>query len=85
MMLGAMTCNGTAFLTKVNGNLNGAGYINILENSAIPTAHLLGFGDTFWFQDDGAPCHRSRLVAEWKAENNLRCLSWPHKAQISIP
>ena len=30
-----------------------------------------------WFQYDGAPFHRSRLVAEWKAENNLRCLSWP--------
>ena len=42
MMWDAMSYNGTAFLTKVNGNLNGAGYINILENSAIPSAHLLG-------------------------------------------
>jgi len=85
MMWGAMSYNGTAILTKANGNLNGAGYINISENSAILSAYLLGFGDNFWFQDDGAPCHRSRLVAEWKAENNLRCLSCPHKAQISIP
>jgi len=59
-----MSHNGTAFLTKVNGNLNGVGYINVLENSAILSAHLLGFGDNFWFQDDSAPCHRSRLVAE---------------------
>ena len=44
MMWGAMSYNGTAFLTKVNGNLKGAGYINVLENSAIPSAHLLGFG-----------------------------------------
>jgi len=77
MMRGAVSYNETAFLTKVNGNLNGAGYINILENSAIPSAQLLGFGDNFWFQDDGAPSHRSQLVAEWKAEHNLRCLSWP--------
>jgi len=77
MMWDAMSFNGTAFLTKVNGNLNGAGYINILENSAIPSAHLLGFGDNFWFQDDSAPSHRTQLVAEWKAENNLRCLCWP--------
>jgi len=42
MMRGAMSYNGTAFLTKVNGHLNGAGYINVLENSAIPSAHLLG-------------------------------------------
>jgi len=75
-----MSYNGTAFLTKVNEHLNGAGYINILETSAIPSAHLLGFGDNFWIQDDGAPCHRSRHVAEWKAENNLRCLSWPQQS-----
>jgi len=55
MMWGAMSYNGTAFLIKANGNLNGAGYINILENSAIPSAQLLGFGGDFWFQDDGAP------------------------------
>jgi len=43
MMWGAMSYNGTAFLTKVNGNLNGAGYINVLENSAIPSVYLFGF------------------------------------------
>ena len=40
--MGAMSCNGAAFLTKVNGHLNGAGYINILENNAIPPADLVG-------------------------------------------
>ena len=38
------------------------------------------FDDNFCFQDNGAHCHRSRLVAEWKAENNLRCLSWPPRS-----
>jgi len=70
MIWGEMSYNGTAFLTKVNRHLNEAGYINIVENGAIHSAN-------FWIQDDGAPCNRSRLVAEWKAENNLRCLSWP--------
>ena len=53
MIWGAMSYNGTSFLTNVNGHLNGAGYTNVLENSAIPSAHLLGFGGTFWFQYDG--------------------------------
>ena len=44
MIWGKMSYNGTAFLTKVNGHLNGAGYSNIWENSAIPSDHLLGFG-----------------------------------------
>jgi len=43
MIWGEMSNNETAFLTKANGNLNGAGYSNILENSAIPSAHILGF------------------------------------------
>ena len=43
MMWDAKSYNRTAFLTKVNGNLNGAGYSNVLENSAIPSAHRLGF------------------------------------------
>jgi len=66
MMWGAMSYNGTAFLTKVNGHLNGAGYINILGNSAVPSAHLLGFGDNFGIQDDGVPCHRSQLLLNGK-------------------
>jgi hypothetical protein len=74
---GAMSYRGTGCLQPLKGNLNAQGYIGILEMSAIPSAHLLGYGDNYFFQDDGAPCHRARVVATRKADNNIRCLDWP--------
>ena len=54
---GAMLHRETGFLTPLKGNLNKDGYLDVLRNSAIPSAHLLGYGDNFIFQDHGAPCH----------------------------
>ena len=73
MVWGAMSYRGTGLLYHVKGNLNGAGYIKILQECAIPTAHLLGYGDDYWYQDDGAPCHRARIVKDWQLENDFRC------------
>ena len=42
-MWGAMSFRGTGFLTRVVGNLNGAWYINILSDSAVPSAHYLSY------------------------------------------
>ena len=52
MVWGCINEKGVGFLTKVDGRLNGKGYINILENALIPTTH----------QQDNATCHTSRLV-----------------------
>ena len=43
----------------------------------MPTAHMLGYGDQYWFQNDGAPCHRAKIVSEWKEEHGVMCLDWP--------
>ena len=51
--------------------------IKILEDAAVPSAHLLDYGDLFWHQDDGAPCHRAKIVNAWKEENGYRYLQWP--------
>ena len=77
MMWGAMSYRGTGFLTRVTSNLNAIGYIDIHGNSAVPSAHFLGYGNNFWFQDDGAPCHRARIIHEWKVDNRIQSLLWP--------
>ncbi|VDI59462.1 Hypothetical predicted protein [Mytilus galloprovincialis] len=33
--------------------------------------------EPYLFQDDNAPCHRSRLVEEWKRQNQIPQLTWP--------
>ena len=40
MVWGCITTNGVGLLCKVDGKLNGESYINILENSLIPSIHL---------------------------------------------
>jgi len=51
---------------------NTKGDIKILEDATVHSAHLLGYGDVFWYQDDGAPCHRAKIVNAWKEENGLK-------------
>ena len=77
MMWGAMSYRGPGLLYRIDGRLNALGYIDILGDYAVPSAHLLGYGDNFIYQDDGAPCHRAKIVNEWKEENNFQCLDWP--------
>ena len=76
MMWGAMSYQGTGFLTRVTGNLNAVGYIDILGSSAVPSAHFMGYGNNFWFQDDGGPCHKTRIVHEWKVDIRIQSLLW---------
>jgi len=85
MMWGAMSYNGTAFLTKVNGNLNGAGYINILENSAVPSAHILGLVITSGSKTTVLLATDHNLLLNGKLKTTLDVYLGLHKAQISIP
>ena len=77
MMWGCMSDRGTGVCSKVSGRLNGLGYIDILRDCAMPSAHLLGYGNEFRYQDDGAPCHRVNIVKQWKLGHDVRCLNQP--------
>ena len=77
MVWGAISARGTGMLKTITGTLNSEGYLGILRDYLIPTAHMLGYGACFYLQDDGAPCHRSRLVTDWKSEQTFQCLIWP--------
>ena len=70
---GAMFYRGTGFLTPLKGNLNKNGYLDILRNSAIPSAHLLGYGDNFIFQDDIVP-HATELTLSSSGNPTKACV-----------
>jgi hypothetical protein len=73
-----MSYRGPDFLHTIHGHLNAHGYIDILSNVAIPSAHYLGYGDSYFSQDDGAPCHRARQVNVWKQEHDITDIGqWP--------
>jgi hypothetical protein len=54
MLWGCINARGTGCLSKVNGSLNGPGYIFILEDALIPTVDMLGITDGWIFPQDNA-------------------------------
>ena len=67
-------------MTFVSGNLNSAGYLAILGNFMVASAHLFGYGNHYFYQDDGAPYNCSKIVADWKTENDIQVLQWPSQS-----
>ena len=59
-------------LVVINGYMNSSTYTQILND------HLIPFIDEFTFyQDDNAPCHRSKKVKQFINENNIQNIDWP--------
>ena len=58
-------------LRRINGNLNGERYLEILQNvvSTCPNS-------TIWM-DDNAPCHRACIVKQWMVSEQRETMSWP--------
>ena len=76
MIWGAMTKNGTAglyFLTP-GTTMNGSKYVDLLKTKLL--LHM-SVHNTSIFMQDGAPCHRSKIVKKFLGENNVVTLDWP--------
>ena len=77
MVWGCISRKGMGILEKVEGRLDGNGYINILENALIPTRDMLSMPTGWLFQQDNATCHTSRLVKQWFNDENVTVMNWP--------
>ncbi len=66
MVWGAMSIPETVLLTIVHRNLNGEGYIHIIGDCLVPSAHLLGYGENQFLWEDGTPCHHARIFMDWQ-------------------
>lgn len=56
--------------------VNATKYIEILQQSMLPSAERL-FESDFFFQDDNAPCHWAKSVASWIKDKRIKTLDWP--------
>ena len=52
MVWGTLTARGHGLLKTVRGNLNGVRYIDIIGDYMVSSAHLHGYKDNYFFQDD---------------------------------
>ena len=70
MIWGAMSKNGTAglyFLTP-GTTMNGSKYVDLLKSKLL--LHM-SVRNTSIFMQDGAPCHRSKIVKKFLGDNNV--------------
>lgn len=78
---GCITSAGPGLYTIYTGRLDHKRYINILENTLIPTGHLYYGLDMDWkFQQDNAPCHKARAVNEYFENSNISVIVWPPRS-----
>lgn len=76
MVWGCLSSQGRSALSFIppKVTLNGERYLEILKEKL--TTHMNISGCTIFMQD-GAPCHRSRMVTRWLQDNGIQLLEWP--------
>ena len=76
MIWGAMSKNGTAGLYFLDPGtiMNGAQYKELLNDKL--KLHM-EIQNTKIFMHDGAPCHRSKTVAEFLKKSKVKTMDWP--------
>ena len=79
MVWGCITSEGPGELYFVDGTVNSTTYCQILEETMLPSAARL-LGENFIFQQDNAPCHKSRQTMAWLADHDVEVLPWPARS-----
>ncbi|GFW79161.1 transposable element Tcb1 transposase [Trichonephila clavipes] len=76
MVWGCMSSHGVGALHIVSGTVKAMDCIEILQNILLPTARDL-FGNQSWiFQDDNTPCHRSKVVQKLLKDHTVNRMNW---------
>jgi len=58
----ALSAKGIIGPKFIDSTVDSTAYCNTLNNYFLPHAHELGWINDFWFQQDGATCHRTQAV-----------------------
>ena len=77
MIWGCICYDGVGSLTAVEGNINSAKYIDILDKNLWPVVVWYFEGKEYLFMDDNAPVHRAHTVENYKDQNEVTSMEWP--------
>ena len=69
--------DGVGTLTAVDGNINSAKYIDILDRNLWPVVVWYFEGKEHLFMDDNAAVHRAHTVENYKHQNEVTSMEWP--------
>ena len=87
MIWGCMSASGVGEVFLCEGRMNSKLYIDMLEEVLEPSILKLVETDQedYIFQQDNAPCHKSREAMKWFEENDVELLSWPPQSPDLSP
>ena len=77
MVWGAISVHGPSRLHIVEGTMNGAKYISMLNSRLLPQIRNWFEQESCIFQQDSAPCHTAKAVYAWFKTNKIKVLKWP--------
>ena len=77
MLWSCMSVNGPGRVHVVEGSMNSVQYKEVISHSVIPQIDEWFGTEPYWFQQDLAPCHTSRVVKAFYEEKHVNVLSWP--------
>lgn len=76
MFWGCISHRGRGPLVAVDGTMNAARYLDLLQNHLLPYGEVFG-EDNWYLQQDNAPCHKAQVVTEFLLDNGLPTIDWP--------
>ena len=77
MFWGCINANGSGRLILVQGRMTAGSYTEILKDHVIELKNRFDNSVQWVYQQENAPCHKSRLATRFLADNNMRSLKWP--------
>ena len=80
MFGGCFSAAGTWRLAQTEGTMNGAKYIQILEENLLQSAKDLRLQRKFTFQQDNDPKYTAKATLELLQNKNVKVLEWPSQS-----
>lgn len=80
MIWGCITYKGVGEMRIVDGTMDSITYTRILSDCLLTTACKISIENDFIFQQDNAPCHKSKFMKEYFAQNKIDVLQWPSQS-----
>ena len=77
MIWGCICYDGVGTLTTVEGNINSAKHIDVLDKKLWPVVVQYFEGKEYLVMDDNAPVHGAHTVKNYKDQNEVTSIEWP--------
>ena len=81
MMWGCMTARGVGYACRIDGRMDTALYITILNDELLQTLEYYHVDrDNLIFQQDNDPKHTSTAARKWFYDHKIQVLEWPSQS-----